>query len=275
MLATLCLWLDDHLADDFPLLNHAQPFQRLGKRQHAVDHGLERALRHHRHEGREILVIKTVRANDFQFKGPDVAQIFWWIIAGRGAAHENAPTAFDTAQGRVPGVTPSKIDHHIDTPCVRAPLWLAISVDHPLREIDFLVVEHVISAKLLEPLELCRTTGAGDDLSPEHFAEDDAARAHPATGPEDHDPVPLLNGLVGDQHAMGCAIGHWEGGSHLEGHRFRHTQQLIGSNAAILRHTAIEHFSHEALVRMDGVNQDTVPWLPLGHAWPRLDHFPS
>ena len=92
----------------------------------------------------------------------------------------------------MPGVTPGKIDHHIDTPCVRAPLWLAIGVDHPLREIDLLVVEHVISAKRLQPLELCRTTGAGNDFSPEHFAEDDAARAHPAAGPEDQTLSPCL-----------------------------------------------------------------------------------
>src|SRR4029453_12127236 len=168
----------------------------------------------------------------------------------------------------MPGVAPGKVDDHIDTPLVRAPLRLAIGIDYPLREIDFLVVEHMISAKLLEPLELGRTTGAGDDLSPEHFAEDDAARTHPATGPEDHDPVPLLNGLVGDQHAMGRAIGHWEGCGLLKGHCLRHTQQLLSSNAAILRHTAIEHFAHQPFLRMDRVDENTVPCLPPGHARP-------
>src|SRR5206468_918863 len=118
-------------------------------------------------------------------------------------------------------------------------------------------------------------TGAGDDLSPEHFAEDDAARAHPATGPEDHDFVSPLNGLVGDQHAMGRAVGNWEGCSRLERHRLRHTQQLLGSNTTILCHTAVEHFAHQPFLRMDGVDEDAVPWLPPGHAWPRLDDFPS
>src|SRR6185436_15804767 len=114
-------------------------------------------------------------------------------------------------------------------------------------------------------------TGAGDDLSPEHLAEDDTARAHPAAGPEDHHLVPLLDGLVGDQHAMGRAIGNWEGCSRLERHRVRHTQQLLGSNAAILRHTTVEHFAHQPLLWMDGVDENAIPWLPPLHAWSRLD----
>src|SRR5882672_4904683 len=175
----------------------------------------------------------------------------------------------------MPGVTPGKIDHHIDSPGIRAPLRLAICVDHPLREIDLPIVEHMISAKLFESLEFRRTAGAGDDLSPKHFTEDHAARAYPAAGSEDQDPISLLHGLVSDEHAMGRAVGDRERRCLLERHGVRHTQELLGGNTAILRHAAVEHFAHQPLLRMDGVDEDAVAWFPAAYAWSRLDNFPS
>ena len=74
---------------------------------------------------------------------------------------------------------------------------------------------------------------------------------------------------------MGRAVGHWERRGLLEGHRSRHTQQLLGSNAAILRHATVEHFTHEPLLWIDGVDEHAITWSPTAHAWSKLDNFSS
>src|SRR5262249_40665406 len=130
-------------------------------------------------------------------------------------------------------------------------------------------------AKLWDLLRLGHTRGAGDPPTPDFFEGDAAPPPPPATGPEDHNLITWLNSLVGDQHAMRCAIGNWEGCSLLERHRLRHRQQLLSGNAAILRHSTIEHFAHQPFLRINRIDEDTVPCLPAGHAGPRLDHFSS
>src|SRR5205823_14596221 len=86
---------DHDLADDCAVLDEAQAFARLIERQHLVDHRLHLSGADEFHEPLEILIIKTVRAHDFELEAPHVAQILLRVVTGGGATDEEFSTTLE------------------------------------------------------------------------------------------------------------------------------------------------------------------------------------
>jgi hypothetical protein len=80
---------------------------------------------------------------------------------------------------------------------------------------------------------------------------------------------------MGDQHAMGRAIGHRKRCRVLEGDVRRHGDQLVGSHQTILRHTAVEHFAHQSLFLVERIDQHAIAGLPRRRAAADLGDFTS
>src|SRR6202034_2848763 len=89
-----------HFADDLAVLNEAQAFARLFERQHLVDHRLDLGGADQLHQRGEIVVVKTVGADDLQLKTPDIAQVFLRIVTRGGTADQKLAAALEAAQRR-------------------------------------------------------------------------------------------------------------------------------------------------------------------------------
>src|SRR6476620_12241868 len=106
-------------------------------------------------------------------------------MTGGRPADEQASAALEASQRRHPGFSAREVDDDVDAAIVAAPLRLAVFLDRPFREIDFLVVDGLVGA---ECLELCHFPGAaraGDDFGAEQLAQNDAAGADPAARTQD------------------------------------------------------------------------------------------
>ena len=73
---------------------------------------------------------------------------------------------------------------------------------------------------------------------------------------------------------MRGAVGDRQRGRLLEADRARHGDELIGVNAAIFRHAAVEHFAHQAFLLAHGIDQHAVALFPLRDPAALLDDFP-
>src|SRR5262249_14676506 len=94
-----------------------------------------------------------------------------------------------------------------------------------------------------------------------------------AAGGAEHDhALTLLDGLVGDQHAVRGAVGNRQRSGLLETHARGHGDELIGGNEAVFRHAAIEHLAHQALLLVDRIDQHAVAGLRGGTATPAPGH---
>ncbi len=78
--------------------------------------------------------------------------------------------------------------------------------------------------------------------------------------------VALLDGLVGDQHAVRGAVGDRQRSRVLEAHAVRHRDKLVGGDQAVFRHAAVEHLAHQAFLLVERIDQHAVAGLPLRHA---------
>jgi hypothetical protein len=71
-----------------------------------------------------------------------------------------------------------------------------------------------------------------------------------------------FDGAMRDQHAVRGAVGDRQRRGVFEAHAVRHRHQLLGGDAAIFRHAAVEHFAHQAFLFVDRVDQHAVAGLP-------------
>ena len=106
------------------------------------------------------------------------------------------------------------------------------------------------------------------------LGEDDAAGTDPAARPKDKHAVARLHRPMGDQHAMGGAIGDRQRSRVLEANARGHDDQLVGGDAAVLGHAAVEHLAHEPLPLVERIDQHAIADFPTAHAGPELRDFP-
>ena len=124
----------------------------------------------------------------------------------------------------------------------------------------------MVGAERFEPGELFVARGAGDDLGAEHLRQQHAAGADAARGAQHQHFVAGFHGAVRDQHAVRGAVGDRQRRGIFEADAGRHRHQLVGGDAAIFRHAAVEHLAHQAFLLVDRVDQHAVAGFPASHA---------
>src|SRR6056297_3870465 len=125
---------DHDLAHDLAVTDQAKAFGGPFQRNDLVDHGLERALLDHVHQGREVVVVEAVRANDLELEAPDIAQVLLRVMAGGRAAGQDRAAALHAFERGHPGVAAGEVDQDIHAALVVAALRLAELGDRPFRE---------------------------------------------------------------------------------------------------------------------------------------------
>src|SRR4029077_15093800 len=125
----------------------------------------------------EVFIVKTVRADNFEFETPDIAQVFLGIEPGRRAADQDFAAAFHALERRRPEVAAGEVDYDVDAALVVAALRLAEFLDRPFGKIGVLVIDHVVGAEIRQALDFVGAARARDDFGAEHFREQHAAGA--------------------------------------------------------------------------------------------------
>src|SRR5467141_5359912 len=126
---------DDDLSEHFAVLDHAKAIDGPLQRKRAINDGLHFALLDEIHQRRQIVVVEAVGTDDLYFEAPDVAQVFFWIVAGGCTAHQDLAAALHAPERGLPGISTGEIDHGIHTTLVAAALRLAVLLHDPFREI--------------------------------------------------------------------------------------------------------------------------------------------
>ena len=103
-------------------------------------------------------------------------------------------------------------------------------------------------------------------MGAEMLGQNDAAGTNAATGAENEHAIARLDGAVGDEHAVRGSVGDRQRGRRLETHAGRHGDELVGGDAAIFRHAAVEHLAHEAFRLVERVDEHAVAHVPAADA---------
>ena len=75
-----------------------------------------------------------------------------------------------------------------------------------------------------------------------------------------------------DQHAVGGAVSHRQRGCGDQVDARGHAHQLVGPDAAELRHAAVEHLALQLEVPGERIDDRRIAGLPAGHPRPDLVH---
>src|SRR2546425_11289179 len=273
ILSVLSLRDDDDLSEDFAILDHAKAIDRPVQRQRAIDDGLHFVLLDKIHQRRQIVVVEAVGTDDLYFEAPDVAQVFFWIVAGGCTAHQDLAAALHAAERGLPGFPAGEVDHDVHATLIGAALWLAVLLHYPFRKIGFFVVDHLIGAQFFKPPDLVGARSAGNDYCAEHLRKDHATRTDASARTKDEHFVSGFHRLVRDQHAMRCTVSNRQRSCFLVTHPIGDPNQLVFGNQTFLRKAAVHHLAHQSSLPVERIDKHTVTGFPAIDAGPRFENL--
>src|SRR5690349_11799065 len=126
-----------------------------------------------------VLRRPAIAADDVELERPDVAEVSLGVVAGGGAAGQQAALQLEGAEALGPGLAAGVVDDDVDPAAAPGPRLAVEAMD--LGDVVLrLGVDHQVGAELLEARRLPFAAGTRDDLAADRLGELDAAGAAPA-----------------------------------------------------------------------------------------------